>query len=127
MTVTDGNLSIPLGTVSWDVAFTAVNANALPVTLSKFYGENINGKNNLYINIATAANIKNINIATFAIFPKEENKVFNRYSPADNLPSGLRPVLLSAYLPNLAKRVQTTFAPCLSSGMFPAGVFCSIS
>ncbi len=58
--VTNNNLVIPLGTVAWDEAFTAINRLTLPVTLSKFYGQNINRKNNLYIDIATALDIKNI-------------------------------------------------------------------
>jgi hypothetical protein len=62
VTVTGNNLTVALPNIAWDMAFTATNRSLLPVTISKFYGENINGNNNLYISIATAVNIKSVMI-----------------------------------------------------------------
>jgi len=58
--VTDNNLTIPLGNVAWDVAFSAVNKASLPVTLAKFYGANINNSNNLYMTMTNAENMRSI-------------------------------------------------------------------
>jgi len=58
--VTDSNLTVLLPDIAWDVAFTATNSSLLPVSISKFYGENINAQDDLYIDIASSLNTKSI-------------------------------------------------------------------
>ncbi|MEP6684619.1 MAG: DUF5060 domain-containing protein [Parafilimonas sp.] len=55
---TNGTLTIPLPSVAWDVAFTAINQSVLAVDISKFYGEQKNNQNVLHINIAQSENVK---------------------------------------------------------------------
>jgi hypothetical protein len=58
--VANGTLTIALPSVAWDLAFTAENESALPVIISKFYGEQQNGQNILHIGIAQSENIKSV-------------------------------------------------------------------
>ncbi len=59
-TVTAGKLTIALPSVAWDIAFTAENAAALPIIISKFYGEQQNNQNILHINIVQSENVQSV-------------------------------------------------------------------
>ena len=58
--VANGTLTIALPSVAWDLAFTAENESALPVIISKFYGEQHSSQNILHIEIAQSENIKSV-------------------------------------------------------------------
>ena len=53
-------LSVAVPDVAWDAAYTITNNAVLPVTIASFTGQTTSGKNVLNINIAQAANVKNV-------------------------------------------------------------------
>ncbi|MEO7309481.1 MAG: T9SS type A sorting domain-containing protein [Chitinophagaceae bacterium] len=56
--VINGSLSFALPSVTWDVAFTAVEQSALPIRLTSFTGLQAGTKNLLNVDIAHAENVK---------------------------------------------------------------------
>ncbi|MEJ7738151.1 MAG: T9SS type A sorting domain-containing protein [Chitinophagaceae bacterium] len=60
ISVTTGSLIIPMPSISWDVAFTAVELASLPIRLVSFTGKKEKHANYLYLHIATAEHVKTV-------------------------------------------------------------------
>lgn len=61
-TAVNHSLNFSLPTIAWDIAFSAVENSTLPIVLNSFTGQTIAKNNHLFIDIASALNVKTVTI-----------------------------------------------------------------
>ena len=60
ITVSNGTLNVAIPDVAWDLAFRAAENSTLPIKLRSFTGVKAGNKNRLYMDIASAENVKTV-------------------------------------------------------------------